>query len=115
MESLISNNVADLSRRLAELLAALKPGHQFSLTATEALSLISNLRENLAAAAACLHQQNDSSSSTQFAEYREHLVHLKAILPELQGYLLTERARLSLVRDHVGKAASWAETISITT
>ena len=48
------------------------------------------------------------SIAKEALEYRSNLEKLKHFLPDLQGRLLAERARLETARNHVAAAAAWA-------
>ncbi|HTR26011.1 MAG TPA: hypothetical protein VMI10_18705 [Terriglobales bacterium] len=45
----------------------------------------------------------------EILEYRDNLKELKRMLPDLQGRLLAERARLETTRSHLAAAAIWAK------
>lgn len=49
-------------------------------------------------------------TSAAFAEYQRLLREFKSRLPQLQGWLLTERARLASRRSHSAAVQGWIET-----
>ena len=109
----MNSNIHDLNRQLELFLQRIPPGQPLAFSGAEARSLISALEKNVSAAAQ--HVKRQDLSSEDFDAYRRNLARLKQVLPELQAYLLTERARLSVNRDHMTRTASWAETASLTT
>ena len=108
-----SPNIHELNQQLEAFLQRIPPGQPFQLTGSEAESLVSALVTNISAAAEQAKRQD--LSSPDFAAYRCNLARLKQALPDLQAYLLTEGARLSVKRDHMDRTASWAKTASLTT
>jgi len=45
----------------------------------------------------------------EILEYRDNLEELKRMLPDLQGRLLAEKARLDTARSHLASTAVWAK------
>jgi hypothetical protein len=73
----------------------------------------SDLLSQLLRAAECLrHPPVQSQASValnkESLEYRSNLEKLKDFLPDLQGRLLVEKARLETAQTHVAVAAAWA-------
>ncbi|MGO9125378.1 MAG: hypothetical protein ACLP6G_10880, partial [Terriglobales bacterium] len=73
-----------------------------------------DLRAELLRSADCLRSlppatNTNAEVATEISDYRRNMEALGKILPSLQGRLLVEKARLETAREHVAKAAAWAQ------
>jgi hypothetical protein len=75
---------------------------------------LSGLQAELLRAGECLRNipcgaSQDVELETAVSEYRSNVEHLAQTLPEVQGRLLTEKARLELTQMHVTATKAWAQ------
>lgn len=101
----------DVNRNLRSAMARLRPEQ------THCLAIgpqdFSDILRQLLRAAECLrhppaHPEARVALAEEALEYRRNLEALKQFLPDLQGRLLAERARLETERSQVAAATAWA-------
>jgi len=104
--------IRQVNANLRSALIGLRPERKHCSTITP--RDFSDLLTHLLRAAECLRRRPRPSEAAaafekEALEYRAHLEKLKQFLPDLQGRLLAEKARLETERTHVAAAAAWAQ------
>lgn len=113
MERVGSNleSITDVNRKLAALLATLRPSPSSFCLAGEKMTAI--FAELIRAAALLEHglaHDREPQVQQQLDHYRTHLEQLREWLPGIHLQLLTERSQIQAERDHLAAAAAWARS-----